>query len=184
MPCKITANVTRDCDDFMNPGVRDRVILVNHDDFKLGTPTWDATNPMLMTNFTLPIGIVGYAYELQGWEPNVSLAGDPYQDLFLHQLRMRIHKDDPATKEQVLNLIKGRVVAFVETNNDRFEVYGKDSGLRVSEYADNRTDPGEVGFNILLATKNNDRESLPPVTLFDTDFATTKTIVDDLLISA
>lgn len=179
--CKITAGVTLACDEFINPGVKDRLILINKEDFDAGTLTMDATNPVLATNLTLPAGVTGFAFEGEGIEPNEALAGDPYQNLFTHQVRFRIFKDDPTTKEQVLNLTRSEVVAIIETKNGRFEIYGVDSGLRATEYANNRNDPAEVGYNLLLSTRENDREGKLPLTLFDTDYASTKAIVDGLL---
>lgn len=181
MSCKLTEGVSLECDEAILPGVRDRLILINFDDFKAGTLTMDLTNDVLATNLTLPVGVNAYAFIGEGIEPNENLAGDEFQRLYRHETRFRIFKDDPATKQTVLKLTRGKVVAIVETNNDRFEIFGKDSGLICTEYANNRADAAEVGYNLLLSTRERDREKLLPLTLFDTDYLTTKGIVESLL---
>ena len=69
-------------------------------------------------------------------------------------------------------------------NGDNFfEVYGLDQGLEVSEMIRIPSDNETIGaFNITVKTTDDGgKEPYMPRTWFDTDYATTKALVDALL---
>lgn len=81
----------------------------------------------------------------------------------------------------------GNFVCIVENNyvsatgNTKYEIYGAGAGLKAESIERNPNDTENLGaFKIALKTQEYARESKPPVTLFDTDLATTDTLVTNL----
>lgn len=184
---QISANILIDCNNPMTGGVNDRLILINKVDWDLATL---AGTPTLITGITLPTGSVAYQYEGKNnsVEPRAQLVKQRYAEVYDHEVMFKVFKADAATKAQLELLAKGKVVAIIENNYKgasgaaAFEVYGIDTGLYVQDLERTLADVDTQGaFAITLRTSDQSKESHLPATLYDTDYATTKAIVDGLL---
>jgi hypothetical protein len=98
--------------------------------------------------------------------------------------------NDPATKKTMNDLPKGRFVAIVQNNhkgedgNAAFEIYGTEIGMEITEYTRNNADNDTQGAPALVLRtpgEGSGKEPYLPLTLHDTNFATTKAIVDSII---
>lgn len=180
----ITGGVTLNCSDPLSSGVVATFYLANKADIE--SITYDGANPMLATDVTMKAAKFFFKFEgnLQSTEPKFTMIKGKYINQFEHSVAALIFKIDPATKEEILNMKDGDFVAIVENNytgatgNSKYEIYGAGSGLKAEIIERNPNDTENLGaFKIELKTQEYAREGKPPVTLFDTDLATTDALV-------
>lgn len=179
----ISAGVVVDCDKPLVPGVETDILLANKQD--VAGYTVDVSNPLLVTAITMKSGKQFYKFEGQNdsVEPLSRLVQTRYNDFFEHEARLKVFSNDEDDKLTVEKLIKGLVVALVKGKDGRWELYGKDIGLKAVEFERNPNNQDTGGaYDILLRTSpNSAREPHLPATFFDTDAATTELAIADLL---
>jgi hypothetical protein len=186
----LTADILIDCDNPPSGGANDRLILFNYDDIN-GNVTIDGTNSLLFTNITLASGVRGFVFEglNNSNEPRAALVKGRYVNGYDHEVIFKVFLNSPAAKAQLKKLDGAKVVALVQNNhkgedgNAAFEIYGYETGLRLQELerviADSET---QGAYNVNIRNDEVSRPSSLPQTLWDTDFATTKAIVDSLIV--
>lgn len=186
---KISAGQAFDCANPPLAGVKDKLVLVNYEDFESATITKNNTNPELIENIVLASGVTGYMYEGRNSsiEPQASLVKGAYTDSFEHTVMFKVFANSAAVKEQLEKMVNGRVVAVVENNYKgtagagSFEIFGSDAGLIVSELTVVKNDQDTQGsYSVTLKSSEKSRESHLPSTLFKTDYTTSKAIFDSL----
>lgn len=171
-----------DCDNPLKSGTQPRLFLMNFDDLLTTTA---GTTPNLLAALTFATNTVSYLFE--GYKQDVKPTQEVInpgngQNQFKHNLNFLIYEITQVQKNNIQRLAKGNVIAIVENkgkNADSFEVYGLNSGLEIV--------PGVVrdplanggGYIISLATAEGEFEPLLPQTLFTTDYATTKALVEE-----
>lgn len=184
----ITAGIALNCEDPLTSGVVATFYIANKDD--IASITYDPTNPMLADNITMVATKTFFTFEgqLQSTEPKFAMIKGKYVNQFEHSVGALIFKIDPATKKEILNMKDGNFVCIVQNNytgttgNCKYEIYGAGSGLKAEVLERNPNDTENLGaFKIELKTQEYAREGKPPVTLFDTDLATTDALVAGLL---
>lgn len=179
----IAAGIAINCDSPLIPGVETDILLANKSD--IAGYTVDAANPLLVTGITMKTGAQFYKFEGQNdsVEPLSRLVQTRYSDFFEHEARLKVFSNDEDDKLTVEKLIKGLVVALVKGNDGRWELYGKDIGLKAVEFERNPMNQDTGGaYDILLRTSpNSAREPHLPATFFDTDAATTEASIEALL---
>lgn len=184
----ITAGITLNCEDPLSSGVVATFYIANKDD--IDVISYDNANPMLADNVTMKAGKSFFEVQgqLQSTEPLFSMIKGKYINQFEHSVKFLIFKIDPASKQQVLNMKDGNFVCIIQNNytgatgNSKYEIYGAGSGLKAEVLERNPSDTENLGaFSIELKTQEYAREAKPPVTLFDTDLATTDALVAGLL---
>jgi hypothetical protein len=189
---RISANILLNCDYPIVGGVNDRLILMNKDDWDNATKSQNASNPQIYENIVLPTSPQAFAYEVEGKNNSIdvksSLVKARYSDGYSHEIIYRIFNISPEIKEQIEAKAKGRLVAITQNNfkgqtgSAAFEIHGSDIGLELVEAESNKSDAETQGAYVLtLRTPEAFKESHLPATLFITDFATTKAVVDGLL---
>ena len=100
---------------------------------------------------------------------------------------VRIFKKSEAAKKFVNGLTNARVIAIVENNDTgdngdtKYEVYGWDSGLELTEITVTTEMTDGVAYQVTLANGTIAQEGSLPMSLFNTDEATTDLMVDGLL---
>jgi hypothetical protein len=180
----ISSGLSLNCSDPLVAGVVATFYLANKDD--IASITYDNTNPMLVTDITMKASKFFYRYEgqLQSTEPLFAMVKGKYINQYEHTLGFLIFDISPTIKKEILNMKDGNFVAIVENNyvsatgNTKYEIYGVGAGLKAEAMERNPNDTENLGaFKISLKTQEYARESKPPVTLFDTDLATTETLV-------
>lgn len=184
----ITAGVALSCSNQLIGGANDRLILINYDE--IASYTKNLTNPQIIEVITMVAGKTGYAFEgkQQSVEPLQALVKTRYATSYDHQVTFKVFDATPDTKEQLEKLVQGKVVAIVENNykgatgNAAFELYGADAGLYVETLERAVGDTEVLGaFNVVLKSSEFAKEGNLPASIFDTDYATTKALVETLL---
>jgi hypothetical protein len=107
--------------------------------------------------------------------------------MFDHQVRAKGFDLSPATKVNINSMKDGRYTIITQnyykgTNgNAAYEIYGLTAGLEMTEIArDPNSADTQGAFDFLFFTDIN-KEPKSPNTFFDTDYATTKALVEALL---
>lgn len=124
--------------------------------------------------------------------PNATVGSDTinagtYLKTHQHNVVVRIFKKSEAAKKFVNGLTNARVIAIVENNDlgdngdTKYEVYGWDSGLELTEITVTTEMTDGVAYQVTLANGTIAQESSLPMSLFNTDKATTDLMVDGLL---
>jgi len=186
----LNADILYDCDNPPTGGANDRLILFNFDDIN-GNVTVDGSNPLLFTDITLASGVRGYVFEglNNSNEPRAALVKGRYVNGYDHEVIFKVFKNSPDAKAQLKRLDGAKVVALVQNNhkgasgNAAFEIYGYETGLRLQELERVIADAENQGaYTVTIRNDEVSRPSSLPHTLFDTDFATTKALVDSLIV--
>lgn len=184
MSCgKITLGSSVDCTNPLRAGTMPRLFLINYDD--LVSTTASTSTPNLLTALTLASNTVAYVFE--GFKQDVK----PTQEIiapgnglnqFKHAVNFLVYDIDQVQKNNIQRLAKGKFIAICENkgkNENAFEVYGLGSGLEIVPGVARDSYANGGGYIISLATADNEFEGLLPQTIFSTDYATTKALVEE-----
>ena len=178
----ITTGSRPDCDNPLKAGTQPRLFLLNYDDLLTTTA---GTTPNLMTALTFATNTVSYLFE--GYKQDVKPTQEVVnpgngQNQFKHNLNFLIYEITQVQKNNIQRLAKGTFITIVENkgkNADAFEVYGLNSGLELVPGVARDPLANGGGYIISLATPDGEFEPLLPQTLFSTDYATTKALVEE-----
>lgn len=181
MACGLmTASITGDCDP-LTGGVNATFYIANKDD--VASITVDPTNKMLATAIVMQstkkfFTITG---QLQSTEPNCKMVKGKYVNQFDHEVKFLVFKIDAGTKKQILEMKDGNFVIIMRNNHTgtsgetKYEIYGGSAGLKAEIIDRDPNNAENLGaFQITLKTQEYAREGKMPLTLFDTDAATTE----------
>ena len=185
----ITSNLSVNCTNPLQAGAEDTLYLINREDWLDAAITYNVTNTEVIENIVLASGIVAYTYQGKNNSvvPKYELVKQTYAEVYNHEINFKVFDVSPSAKEQLELLAKGQMVAIVQNKykgtdgNAAFEVYGADAGLvctqNISEVAS--TDTGGA-FDLILKSDETAMEPHMPKSVFITDYATTKAIVEGL----
>lgn len=191
--CKsISADILKDCDYPLAGGANDLLMLINKSDWDDATVTYDNTNPIKITNIVFAVtSPVTEGYIIEGQnnsvEPQATVVQLTYSKAYDHEVIFKIFNNNATIKEQVNNLVNGKVVAIVWNNfknadgSNAFEIYGAETGLEVVEGGRNVSDTDTLGaWSLTLRNNEKSRPSTPPHSLDAGSFAASKAIWDSL----
>ena len=167
-------------------GTTARVILLNYSDVDKSK---SVVTDNVISSLILKTGATGYEVDSL---PNATVGSDTinagtYLKTHQHNVVARIFKKSEAAKKFVNGLTNSRVIAIVENNDTgdkgdtKYEVYGWDSGLELTEITVTTEMTDGVAYQVTLANGTIAQEGSLPMSLFDTDEATTDLMVDGLL---
>lgn len=167
-------------------GTTARVILLNYSDVDKSK---SAVTDNVISSLVLKAGATGYEVDSL---PNATVGSDTinagtYLKTHQHNVVVRIFKKSEAAKKFVNGLTNARVIAIVENNDTgdkgdtKYEVYGWDSGLELTEITVTTEMTDGVAYQVTLANGTIAQEGSLPMSLFNTDEATTDLMVDGLL---
>lgn len=175
-----------DCTKPLAAGVKDMLYLFNLSDIE--TIIENETNPNLIEGLTLKAGANIFRFEGRNnsIEPRSALVKGRYSVTFDHELVFKMFNVENAMKEQLQYLCNSKVVAIVENNYSGqfgqvpFEIYGLRTGLEMTALERVVNDSETQGaYNCTLATSEQIKEPYLPATLYFTNYATTKAIIED-----
>ncbi len=190
----ITIGSIYDCKDPINAGTNNRLILIDKDVFDLAIVTFDITITTLITNIVLT-GTGNAGFEFQGvrrsTRPQSAFVPQTVSVGYNHQIEFQIFQIGQVDKDNIEIMALSRMVAIVQNSNSVgngdavFEVFGKDVGMEVQAgpmriNTDLETN-GSYTINLMTSDESGKEPKLP-TSYFDTDFATTKTKVDAILV--
>lgn len=167
-------------------GTTARVILLSYSDVDKSKS--DVTDNVISL-LILKAGATGYEVDSL---PNATVGSDTinagtYLKTHQHNVVVRIFKKSEAAKKFVNGLTNARVIAIVENNDTgdsgdtKYEVYGWDSGLELTEITVTTEMTDGVAYQVTLANGTIAQEGSLPMSLFNTDEKTTDLMVDGLL---
>lgn len=167
-------------------GTAARVILLSYSDVDKSK---SAVTDNVITSLILKAGATGYEVDSL---PNATVGSDTinagtYLKTHQHNVVVRIFKKSEAAKKFVNGLANARVIAIVENNDTgdngdtKYEVYGWDSGLELTEITVTTEMTDGVAYQVTLANGTIAQEGSLPMSLFNTDEKTTDLMVDGLL---
>lgn len=167
-------------------GTTARVILLSYSDVDKSK---SVVTDNVITSLILKAGATGYEVDSL---PNATVGSDTinagtYLKTHQHNVVVRIFKKSEAAKKFVNGLTNARVIAIVENNDTgdngdtKYEVYGWDSGLELTEITVTTEMTDGVAYQVTLANGTIAQEGSLPMSLFNTDEKTTDLMVDGLL---
>lgn len=167
-------------------GTTARVILLSYSDVDKSK---SVVTDNVISSLILKAGATGYEVDSL---PNATVGSDTinagtYLKTHQHNVVVRIFKKSEAAKKFVNGLTNARVIAIVENNDTgdngdtKYEVYGWDSGLELTEITVTTEMTDGVAYQVTLANGTIAQEGSLPMSLFDTDEATTDLMVNGLL---
>lgn len=167
-------------------GTTARVILLSYSDVDKSK---SAVTDNVISSLILKAGATGYEVDSL---PNATVGSDTinagtYLKTHQHNVVVRIFKKSEAAKKFVNGLTNARVIAIVENNDTgdngdtKYEVYGWDSGLELTEITVTTEMTDGVAYQVTLANGTIAQEGSLPMSLFNTDEETTDLMVEGLL---
>lgn len=167
-------------------GTTARVILLSYSD---ADKSKSVVTDNVISSLILKAGATGYEVDSL---PNATVGSDAinagtYLKTHQHNVVVRIFKKSEAAKKFVNGLTNARVIAIVENNDTgdngdtKYEVYGWDSGLELTEITVTTEMTDGVAYQVTLANGTIAQEGSLPMSLFNTDEATTDLMVEGLL---
>lgn len=167
-------------------GTTARVILISYSDVDKSK---SVVTDNVISSLILKAGATGYEVDSL---PNATVGSDTinagtYLKTHQHNVVVRIFKKSEAAKKFVNGLTNARVIAIVENNDTgdngdtKYEVYGWDSGLELTEITVTTEMTDGVAYQVTLANGTIAQEGSLPMSLFNTDEKTTDLMVGGLL---
>ncbi len=167
-------------------GTTARVILLSYSDVDKSK---SSVTDNVISSLILKAGATGYEVDSL---PNATVGSDTinagtYLKTHQHNVVVRIFKKSEAAKKFVNGLTNARVIAIVENNDTgdngdtKYEVYGWDSGLELTEITVTTEMTDGVAYQVTLANGTIAQEGSLPMSLFNTDEKTTDLMVEGLL---
>lgn len=181
-----TGFINRGCGKPAIAGTTARVILISYSD---ADKSKSVVTDNVISSLILKAGATGYEVDSL---PNATVGSDTinagtYLKTHQHNVVVRIFKKSEAAKKFVNGLTNARVIAIVENNDPgdtgdtKYEVYGWDSGLELTEITVTTEMTDGVAYQVTLANGTTAREGSLPMSLFNTDEETTDLMVEGLL---
>lgn len=168
-------------------GTTARVILLSYSDVDKSK---SVVTDNVISSLILKASASGYEVDSL---PNATVGSDTinagtYLKTHQHNVVVRIFKKSEAAKKFVNGLTNARVIAIVENNDTgdngdtKYEVYGWDSGLELTEITVTTEMTDGVAYQVTLANGTIAQEGSLPMSLFNTDEKTTDLMVEGLLV--
>lgn len=125
-----------DCENPMVKGAKADGLIINRKDINMAGVTYDSTNPFKVTALPLASGKTAYDIVQGGKTPftgsQQEMAEGTYQNTFTNTVQFVILNQGTTTADQVFALMNGEFVVVLQNNNNTYQVYGLEAGLRAS----------------------------------------------------
>lgn len=125
-----------DCDNPMVKGAKANGLIINKADINMSGVTYDANNPFKITALPLATGKTAYDIVQGGKTPYTGtqqeLQEGTYQNTITNTIQFVILNHDTTTAQQIFALMNGEFVVVLQNNNNTYQVYGLEGGLRAS----------------------------------------------------
>jgi len=168
------------CTDLETGGVQGKLYLINYADWLTANVTRDAVTGAVTAIVLTETGAKATEYLLP---EGAVISSTPMTDNpggksgFAHALAAFMPTKDSAIRQELASLMNyGRVVGIIVLDSSIVsQIYGSDSGLKLTAFEEANNDPSKGGgFDATFGTPTDvTLENLPPVEFFDTDRATT-----------
>lgn len=151
-------------------GIQTRLYLYNWDEWIQATLTEDADGTI--TNIVNKTGLKAYDFSVAdagNLIPLCSLrAVDGGQDGFDHQIDTKLFDLSYDSRQNAAKMRFQKVVAIIEKTDGTARVYGRNIGMRLSDWQENDGDAGLGNIlQFILKTPDNDPPEIEPPTTID-----------------
>lgn len=187
---KITSSFEINCDNPLQAGTEDTLVLINWEDWLDAAVTVNMSNAQIVENIVLGSGVTAYSVDGKNNSiaPKYELVKQPFAEVYNHEINYKVFGVSADLKAQLEKKAKGRLVAIIcnkykgASGNSAFEIYGADAGLVVTQLLrDVNSQDTQGAFDLILKTSELSMEPHMPKTLYITDYATSKAVVEGLL---
>lgn len=125
-----------DCENPMVKGAKATGLIINRKDVNLSGVTYNNNNPFLITALPLATGKTAYEIVQGGKTPftgtQQEMQEGTYQNTITNTIQFVILNQGTTTAEQVFALMNGEFVVALQNNNNTYQVFGLEGGLRAS----------------------------------------------------
>jgi hypothetical protein len=192
----IVADILKNCSTLV-AGIKDTIYLINIEDVDKDNCTFDADNPLILTSLVLKSASPDLsAYKFEGYnysnEHKATLVKKTYSKTWEHSLIFRLFDNTPEDKLWITNAQDSRFLVIIENNYNKndgvleegrtvFEVLGWDYGLELNAAErDANSDELQGGWLLTAGCHEKMKESLPPLTYFDSSLSDTRAAIASL----
>lgn len=170
------------CNEIPIGGTGTRVVLVNYEDVSKDETVFNTENPEVIESIVLKDTKKGFVFETldNANDADSTLSVGTYFRRYDHSVTLRIFKKDNETKKWLAELKDARVIAIVENRTSgegKWEVYGWDSGLKLSEDTFNAKYTDDVVYAPKFASDETSKEASHPKSFFVTDDEATEAAI-------
>ena len=186
MGCPLSLDNKFDCANQRQGGIKSRLALYNKEDWDAGAVTEGVDGTI--TNFVNAVGKKAYDYSVAdegNIQPNCALrVVEGGADAFDHSIVTVGFDISQAGADEIAKMRFQKVVAVFERLDGTAKVYGRNVGMRLSDFQFNEgsSDLGGV-IQFTLATPANGAGEIGQPTVIDAgDAATTKAVIDGMFV--
>lgn len=159
-------------------GTGTRVLLMNYADIA----SYDTTEDGVVATITLKSGTKGFIYESieNSALGEATFNKGTYINTYDHKVTMRVFKDTIAARAFANEMKDARIVALVERREEgesHWEVYGIESGLKLTENPYSTTYADNVVLAPVLQSDDTSKESALPAIFYKTSAEATTAAV-------
>lgn len=174
MSCKIDRGSAFDCAAITQGGIGNYILLINKEDLDAGAITEDAVSHEIET-ITLAAGTFAYKFESSKGSaqiiPSSPLRAVTAIDGFDHTLDVRALDVSQLSRENIVKMRFQKVVAIVPLASGKAIMYGRNVGLRISDFQENPGDADTGGtIQFVLKTPDNDPPEIAAPHLIEDTF--------------
>jgi len=184
----ISSGILADCDTKPVAGTETEIFLANRED--IVDLDYNISNSMIVEGINMVALKKFYKFKgiKQSNNPSAKMNKSKYVNNWIHLLDFLIFANDGAAKKLINDLSSAEVVAIVQnkwkgaSGNMAYEMLGFSAGLVLVAAERNPNDAETAGaWKLSLGQDEGQFEDLPPLTIFDTDLATTTSLITALL---
>jgi hypothetical protein len=125
-----------DCENPMVKGAKADGLIINRSDINLAGVTYDSTNPFKVTALPLNTGKTAYDIVQGGKTPYTGTQQEmqegTYQNTITNTVQFVILNHGNSTAQEIFALMNGEFVVVLQNNNNTYQVFGLEAGLRAS----------------------------------------------------
>lgn len=182
---KVASGITANCNTKPIAGTETTIWIGNLEDL-VKPMTMASGSNYIVENFTMTSPAVIYKFTgiKQSNVPSVKMNKGQFVNSWIHGLDFLVFANDGAAKKIVSDLANAAVFAIVENKwkgtggSMAFEMYGTSVGLVMTAAERNPNDAATGGaWKLTFGPNDGEFEDNVPLTIFDTDYATSKSVI-------
>lgn len=182
---KISKDLTLAACGSSSSAIEADIILLRHADIDIDESAIEGNvvSAIVLKDGKFGVRITG---EDNSFETDATLNAGTYRNSFVHKVVFRSFVKSQDIKDELNALANDRVVAIVKNLDNRssetkYEVYGWDNGLKMSDFAAPSTDADGVIYNYALQSTDNAREGQLPLSFYAGSLQDTEKAIQSLL---
>lgn len=186
----LTQSFGFNCTSPLAGGTADRAYIIDYEKYRAATIDTNATNFMVKEGITLAGTDAFFTVDGKNNSnaPSFNLVKQAYADVYDHLFNFLCFDLSNEAKKALNDMVGGRYVVIFENNyrgnsaEATFEILGSNAGLEFKTFTrDPLNNDNQGAYVITMGTPDVGKEPHAPYSLFDTDYATTKALLEGLI---